>query len=384
MRPLKIGIVVGEHSGEKLAVALVKEIKAKFPGAEIYGVVGKELTDLGCQAIAPMSKIAIMGFIEPLMRLPELIKLRSWVAEYFLVEPPDVFIGVDAPDFNLYIETKLRQAGIPTVHYVSPSVWAWRQGRIKTIVKAVDLMLTLYPFETKFYDKFNVASRFVGHPAADQIPLIIETQAARDRLGISSDKVVLGILPGSRAAEINEHLAIYLLAAEKLWHDDSNIIALVPAVDEKIATLIDETIAMHKHLQVPIKVITEDSWGVMSACDFAIVTSGTATLELMLHKKPMVIAYKMHWFNYYIAKLLVKVKNIGLPNLVAESNIVVELIQKEVTPALLYKEVTLLKQNHEQCNSLKDKFLQLHKLLKQDASKQAARAIFTMLSLEMD
>ena len=378
---LKIGIVVGERSGEKLAVDLIKSIRKSIPNVEVYGVMGKELRDLGCVAIAPMETISVMGFVEPLLNLRKLIKFRRWVVEFFIQDPPDVFIGIDAPAFNLYVEDKLHKQGIPTIHYVSPSVWAWKKYRIKTIKSSVDLMLTLFPFEKKFYDQHQVDSIFVGHPAADKIPLEIDTKRYRDRLNIPHNKTVLAMLPGSRNGEIKSHLNVYLDAASLLLKEINNLHVIIPCVSDNHKTIIEQGIS-ELELGFSCDVLMDSSWDVLGACDFAIVTSGTASLELMLHKKPMVIAYRTHWLNYQIAKKLVTISHIGLPNLIAGEGLIVELIQDEVTAENIYFNLKALLNADTKSKVLENKFIDMHKQLRQDASKKAASAILSMLGLE--
>jgi lipid-A-disaccharide synthase len=378
----RIGIVVGEHSGEKLAIDLIKNIRARVPGVEVYGVIGKELRDMGCVAITPMETISVMGFVEPLLNIRRLLKFRKWVVDYFLQDPPDLFIGIDSPEFNLYVEGKLKSAGIPTVHYVSPSVWAWRQGRVKTIQNSVDLMLTLFPFEKKFYDNNAVDSCFVGHPAADKIPLEVDSKTYRKLLGLGEvdDKTVLAILPGSRNSEIKHNLDVYIQSANLLNEELKKLYVLFPCVSEDHQSFIEERLKENS-VNFPYKILVGASWQVMGACDIALVTSGTATLEVMLHKKPMVIAYKTNWLNYNIAKRMLKVKHIGLPNLIAGDSLVKELIQDDATPENICRDIKklLAGKNQEQ---VQEKFLGMHKSLKKDASKQAAGEIISMLGWE--
>ena len=333
---------------------------------------------LGAKALFPLEKLSVMGFIEPLMRLPELFAIRRWLVQYFIDEPPDLFIGVDAPDFNLGLAKKLKRAGIPTVHYGSPSVWAWRQGRLKTIKQAVDLMLTLFPFEPPYYSKQNIPVKFVGHPAADKISQDIDSTAAKVKLGLQAKDVVLAIMPGSRAGELKHLAKLYLQTAILCRAVYPQLKLVLPVVSVQQQVYIQKILAtMPADLQVQI--IVGDSFAAMAASDLVLVTSGTATLEVMLHTRPMVIAYKTNWLTYAIVKRLIKVPYIGLPNLLAGKKIVAEFIQQQATPrALSHALLELLASPQKRQAQIAD-FTQLHAVLRQNASANAASAIGEML-----
>ncbi|MDB6096832.1 MAG: lpxB [Francisellaceae bacterium] len=275
-----------------------------------------------------MERLSVMGLWEPLKRLPELIKIRKNLIKHFIDNPPDVFIGIDAPDFNLGLEKKLKASHIKTIHYVSPSVWAWRESRIKTIKKAADLMLCLFPFEIDFYKKHQMKAAFVGHPLAKKIPVMIDSLKAKLELGYNIDQRVLVILPGSRDSELNYLLALYLKTAQVIHEKHPDFIFLIPVVSEKHALLVKNLIKALS-LNFPIHVSINNIDRVLPASDLVLVTSGTATLEVMLYKKNMVVAYKMHPITYWIAKKLVKTPFIALPNIIANQQIVSEFIQEE-------------------------------------------------------
>jgi lipid-A-disaccharide synthase len=379
---LRIGIVVGEVSGDKLAAGLIRELQTKYPNLTIEGVVGPELIRVGATELFSMERLAVMGLIEPLFRLRELIKIRTWLKKYFLHNPPDLFIGVDAPDFNLGLEVALKAAGIPVVHYVSPSVWAWRSGRIRKIKQAVDLMLTLLPFETKIYTEHNIPVKFVGHYAADNIPMVTDQTQAKQQLGLDllEEKPVLLVLPGSRNSELKHMLPVYLKTLENCFKQNNNLQILVALVSNKHRDIFLQ-ISYKLKVDLPINFVIGNSFLAMAACDLALVTSGTATLEVMLHKKPMIIAYKTNFITYQIGKKIVKVPFIGLPNLLANSRVAPEYIQTAANATNLSQAImNLLTSNTErdlQINTYKS----LHVVLQQDANKTAARIVMELLGI---
>ena len=377
---LRIGVVVGEASGDNLAASLISELKKIFPNLEVEGIVGPKLIALGCKQLFPMDRLAVMGLIEPLLRLPELFRIRRWLVHYFLDEPPDLFIGIDAPDFNLHLEQRLHQAGIPTVHYVSPSVWAWRESRLNTIKKAVDLMLTLFPFEERYYQQHNIPVKFVGHPAADQIPITTDTNAAKLKLGYKITDQIIALMPGSRIGELKNLAKIYLQAAKLCLASYPDLKFVIPLVSLEQQVYIDK---LQAELQdnIPIHTLVGATYDMIAASDIVLVTSGTATLEVMLHKKPMVIAYKTNFLTYEIIKRMIKVPFIGLPNLLANAAIVPELIQCKATPELLSNELLGLLGSETKRKAQIEKFSELHHLLRKEASVEATNAIVHLLGL---
>lgn len=375
---MKIGIVAGEPSGDLLGAGLIKSLRESQPDLTATGVAGPAMLKEGSQTLFNMESLSVMGIIEPLFHLPELISVRRGLKEYFLENRPDVFIGIDSPDFNLGLELQLRKAKIPIVHYVSPSVWAWRKNRIFKIAKAVDLMLALFPFEADFYTRHNVPVRYVGHPLADQIPIQPDKQAARAKLNLDPDKIYIAILPGSRKSEIKNLAELFMAAAYRCWKLRPNIEFITAAANEKrhqeFQTL------WRKHLpQIPIKFFDGQSHDVMEAADVVMVASGTATLETMLYKRPMVIAYRMGALTYQIARHLVKLPFIGLPNLLANEKIVPEFIQKDATPEKLTLAILNYLDNPEEVKQLQQKFTELHLKLRCNANQQAAQAILDLI-----
>ncbi len=376
---MKIGILAGEASGDLLGAALIRAFQAHYPTVEVEGIGGPAMIAAGCNSLFDIERLSVMGLVEPLLHLPDLIKLRSDVYHHFLQHRPDVFIGIDAPDFNLGLELKLRRAGIPIVHYVSPSVWAWRQNRIHKIAKAVNLMLTLFPFETHFYEEHHVPVKYVGHPLAQQIPLHQDKIAARRALCIDEENVYVALLPGSRKQEIRYMSEPFLLAAKAMWQQQPHLRFLTSHVNEERYQAFYE---YHKRVapEVPLEFFTHRTHDVLAAADVVMVTSGTATLEAMLYKKPMVIAYRMARLTHKIAKILVKTPYIGLPNLLAQELIVPEFIQDEVTPENIARVLLDYLHHPEKIKKVENKFMELHQLLRTDSMADVVDEIVKLSS----
>lgn len=371
---LKIALVAGEHSGDILGADLIRALKQLYPQAEFYGIGGERMKAEGFSALFDMEELAVMGIVEVLGRLPRLLQVRKELLQQLITTQPDVFIGIDAPDFNIPVELKLKAAGIKTVHYVSPSVWAWRQKRIFKIAKATNMVLALLPFEKAFYDKFAVPCSFVGHTLADQMPLQPDKAAAKTELGLNSNAPVLAIMPGSRTNEIKLLAADYLTAAAELKAQQPNLQLICNMVTEQKAALflqIKQQVAPDLAVQLEIgKART-----VLTAADAVFIASGTATLEAMLAKTAMVVGYKMNWLTHQIAKRLVKLKFFSLPNLLADKALVTELLQEQVTVQNLVKAMTPLLQDQQAQQACVGSFTELHQLIRCNASEQAAAAI---------
>lgn len=397
---MHIGIVVGEASGDILGASLIKALKKRFPSVRFSGIGGERMLAEGFDSLYPQDRLAVMGFIEPLKRLPELLSIRKHLYHYFTEQKVDLVMGIDSPDFNLTLEKKIRANGIKTIHYVSPSVWAWRQGRIKTIKQSVDWMLTLLPFEAAFYEKNNVPVTFVGHPIADQYPLENDTQAAQqqlsDRLNDElllentegrrilnqkeklSDSTLVACLPGSRSSEV-EHIGPTLWQAmETLVYKTPSIHIVVPALNISRRDQIMEQLKGYPEL--PISVIVGDSQVVMSAADCVVMASGTTTLEAMLLKKPMVVVYKKDAFSYFLMSRLLKVDHISLPNLLAGKKVVPELLQSAATPNAISEAVKHWLNNPDQVTQLQHTFTQLHHQLRLNASEIASDVVEGLLN----
>lgn len=372
-RPLRVALVAGEASGDILGAGLMQALKQQHPQIEFIGVGGPRMEAEGLVSAFPMERLAVMGLIEVLGRLRELLARRKRLIRELVAARPDVFIGIDAPDFNLTLELKLRQAGIKTVHYVSPSVWAWRQKRVLKIRDACDLMLTLFPFEARFYLEHQVPVRFVGHPLANTIPLQADRIGAREALGLAPDELVVALLPGSRGGEVARLGALFLDAAERLRTLRPGIRFVLPCANSERRAQLE---AMLAGRNLPLLLLDGRSHEALAACDAVLIASGTATLEALLHKRPMVVAYKVAPLTYRILKRLVKSPYISLPNLLAERLLVPELIQDAATPdALAQTLAPLLDDGAVQTEG----FDVIHRALRQDASQQAADAVLKLV-----
>jgi lipid-A-disaccharide synthase len=376
-RPVTIGMVAGEISGDILGAGLIKSIRRRYPNAQFEGIGGPLMIEQGFKTQVPMERLSVMGLVEVLGRIFELIGIRRRLKRHFIKTRPDVFIGIDAPDFNLGLELALRKKGIKTGHYVSPSVWAWRQKRVFKIARAVDLMLTLFPFEAKFYKAHQVAVKFVGHPLADLIPIKIDKALARDKLNVSQSAKIVALLPGSRGGEISYIGQSFLEAARWLYEHDSEIEFLLPYVNDARKQQLETLILEHAN-DLPIKLINGQSRDVMAASDVVVLASGTATLEAMLLKRPMVVAYKVSAITHYIMKRLLKAPFISLPNLLANKELVPELIQGQARAELIGERV-LERLDEEKSRKMQIEFEGLHHELKKGASEQAADAIVNLL-----
>ncbi len=374
-RPLRIALVAGEASGDILGSTLMHALKARYPDAQFIGVGGPRMQAEGLKSYFPMERLAVMGLVEVLGRLPELLARRRRLIQTLIDERPDVFIGIDAPDFTLGVELKLRRAGIKTVHYVSPSVWAWRQKRVLKIREGCDLMLTLFPFEARFYEEKGVPVRFVGHPLADAIPLEADRAAARVALDLPEDAPVVALLPGSRGGEVGKLGALFLDAAERLRSLRPGIRFVLPCASPERRAQIE---AMLAGRDLPLKLLDGRSHEALAACDAVLIASGTATLEALLYKRPMVVAYKVAPLTYRILKRLVKSPYVSLPNLLAQRLLVPELLQDAATPEALAQAISpLLDDGEVQTHG----FDVIHRALRQDASREAADAILQLIGV---
>ncbi len=371
---LRVGVVAGEASGDVLGARLLEELKEKYGEVSVTGIGGPLMQKQGCVSLFPMERLSVMGILEVVSRLPELLKIRSELSKHLLAEPPDLFIGIDAPDFNLGLEKSLRQNGIPVVHYVSPSVWAWRKYRIRKIARSVDLMLNLFPFELDIYRQNNIQARFVGHPLAEQVGMTPNRHAARERLGIDHDGLLIALMPGSREREIKQLLPKFLEAAA--------IIREKEQAAQFISSVLNETAASqcrHIHEQLNYSVALElyinRSHDVLEAADIVLLASGTITLEAMLFKKPMVVAYELNPLSYLVVKLLAHVEHASLPNLLAGEELVPECLQQDCRSELMADHILELWRDREQRERLEQKFAMIHQSLLPGSKDSAAGAI---------
>ncbi|MBA1428672.1 MULTISPECIES: lipid-A-disaccharide synthase [Pseudomonas fluorescens group] len=372
MAKLRIALVAGEASGDILGAGLMRALKVQHPAIEFIGVGGPLMQAEGLTSYFPMERLSVMGLVEVLGRLRELLARRKLLIKTLIDERPDVFIGIDAPDFTLNIELKLRQAGIRTVHYVSPSVWAWRQKRVLKIREGCDLMLTLLPFEARFYEEKGVPVRFVGHTLADAIPLQADRDAARTELGLATGPLV-ALMPGSRGGEVGRLGGLFFDAAERLQALKPGIRFVLPCASPQRRAQI-ETLLEGRNL--PLTLLDGQSHLALAACDAVLIASGTATLEALLYKRPMVVAYRLAPLTFWILKKMVKSPYISLPNLLAQRLLVPELLQDDATPeALAQTLLPLIDDGEEQTRGFDD----IHRTLRRDASNQAADAVLNLI-----
>ncbi|WP_086955316.1 lipid-A-disaccharide synthase [Xenorhabdus innexi] len=376
-RPLTIGLVAGETSGDILGAGLIRALKAKIPDARFVGVAGPLMQAEGCEVWYEMEELAVMGIVEVLGRLPRLLKIRKDLTTRFTALKPDVFVGIDAPDFNITLEGRLKQQGIRTIHYVSPSVWAWRQKRVFKIGRATDLVLAFLPFEKAFYDRFNVSCRFIGHTMADAMPLQTDKIAARKELGIPPDAHCLAILPGSRHAEVEMLSADFLRTVQLLRNKLPDLHVLVPLVNTRRREQF-QRIRNEVAPDLSIHLLDGQARAAMIASDATLLASGTAALECMLAKCPMVVGYRMKPFTFWLAKRLVKTPYVSLPNLLAGKELVKELLQDECEPQALSEALLPLLRGGVEVEGLKETFLHLHESIRCDADEQAAQAVLEL------
>lgn len=381
---MRIGIVAGELSGDQLGAGLIRALRERYPDAVFEGVGGPKMIAEGFISHYPIERLSVMGFVEPLKRLPELLAMRRWLKRHFLATRPDVFIGIDSPDFNLGLELALRKGGLKTAHYVSPSVWAWRQGRIRKIARAVDLMLTLLPFEADFYRKHRVPVAFVGHPLAAQLPMTPDVEAARTALSLEPEDRVLAVLPGSRGGEVAHLGQLFLQVVRQCQSEVPGLKVVIPAASPARRTQL-EALLQQENL-TNIQLLDGQSLQAMTAADAVLLASGTVALEAMLLKKPMVVAYRMGGASYWLLSRLVKTPHISLPNLLAGQALVPEILQDDITVERLSAELKpLLSENQSE---LVGRFSELHRLVAgpnpKGASEAAATAIDDLLAERLE
>lgn len=377
-RKVTFAIVAGEASGDILGAGLIRSLRLRYPNARFVGIGGDEMIAEGFHSLVPMERLSVMGLVEVLGRIRELFDIRARLMNYLLATPPDVVIGIDSPDFTLGIERRCRDAGIPTAHYVSPSVWAWRQKRIFTIAKSVNLMLTLFPFEARFYEEHGVPVAFVGHPLADRITMIPDTAGARQSLGLLQDAPVLAILPGSRGGEVERLGTLFLEAARWIQGKRPDLQLVIPCVNrerEKQVRALVEAL----DVKLAVTIVRGRSRDVMASSDVVLLASGTATLEAMLLKKPMVVGYRLSRVSYALVSRLVKVPYVALPNLLAKEQLVPELLQDDASPESLGEAVLERLENESERARLTAAFSQLHEQLRQGADEQSAAAISALI-----
>lgn len=377
-RPLCIALVAGEASGDTLGAGLIRALKEVHPDAEFIGIGGPRMQAQGLISQVPMERLAVMGLVEVLGRLRELLRIRRDLVAFLKQRQPDVFIGIDAPDFTLGVEQRLREAGIPTVHYVSPSVWAWREKRVLGIRRSTDLMLTLFPFEEEVYRKHGVAVRCVGHTLADDIPLVPDRNAARQALGLAEDVSVIALMPGSRNGELRKLGLLFLQTAAWCLQQRPDLQFILPCANPDRRQQM-EAILADSGLQLPVTLLDGQGHEALAACDAVLIASGTATLEAMLFKRPMVVAYRMASLTFKILKRLVKVGHVALPNLLAGREVAPEFLQDDATPEAMGQALLARLGATPEREQTEAVFMELHQMLRRDADRSAAAAVLELL-----
>jgi lipid-A-disaccharide synthase len=381
--PHRLVAVTGEASGDLIAADALARVIAANPGVEVGGIGGERLKNIGMDCWFSSDDLAVRGYVEALSKIVHILSVRYWLLEYIDKWTPGVFLGVDAPDFNLGVETRVRAKGVRTVHLISPSIWAWRPERILKIQKAVDHMLCIFPFEPVLYQGTGVQATYVGHPIADLIPMVPDQSAARQRLGLSGNRPVIAVLPGSRAGEIRHNGDAFFGAAAQLA---ARCDVIVPVSSAPMAARIEKHTAFARAKEAGVRLLAQDSGAApishtaMAACDVALVASGTATLETALFKKPMVIAYRVPGLTYSLMKRRALIRDIGLPNILLGHRAVPELIQNDVTADNLCREVLQWCDAPARVAELAEEFSRLHVQLRQGAAQRIADILSSELS----
>jgi lipid-A-disaccharide synthase len=381
MKALHVGILAGESSGDILGAGLMEALRAQHPSIRFTGIGGPLMQQQGLVSRVPMERLSVMGLVEPLKRLPELLRIRRDIVAHFIAGKPDVFIGIDSPDFNLGVEGRLRAQGIRTVHYVSPSVWAWRQRRIRKIAAAVDRVLTLFPFEADFYRQHAVPVSFVGHPLADIIPMEPDRAAARAQLGLAADARVVALLPGSRQGEVARMGAVFVQTAAMLAQQYPDLQFVLPCANAEREQQVRALMATLPSANTKaIHLIDGQSRVAMTAADAVLLASGTAALEAMLLKRPMLVCYRMAPLSYAIISRMLQVPYFSLPNLLAGAPLVEELVQDAVNPANLAGKLSaLLNRSPAEQQQLDTRYRDIHRALAGGASTKAAAAVLQLV-----
>lgn len=379
---MKIALVAGEASGDHLGAGLIAELRARFPDAEFAGIGGPAMRAAGLEAWHDSQELAVMGLAEVLAHLPRLLRLRRRLRKRVLAWKPDVFIGIDAPDFNLGVEKWLKRRGVRTVHYVSPSVWAWREERAAKIGESADRVLCLFPMEPPIYAKHTVDARFVGHPLADAIPLEPDRRAARHGLAVPEHGPVLALLPGSRLGEIAKMLPVFLDAADLIAQRIPSLLILLPAANPQCDAAIREQLLLQPQLAARVRVLDGDAQRAMIASDVVLLASGTAALEGMLCKRPMVVGHRISPTTYRIVTRLglLKSRFVSLPNVLADAPLIPELLQHDCIPEKLAASCLRWFGQPQTVEALLPQFIELHRQLRCDASARAADAVAELIA----
>ncbi|MCB5184362.1 lipid-A-disaccharide synthase [Methylobacillus gramineus] len=374
-----IGIVAGEASGDLLGSHLIRALKKQRPDLKFVGIAGPKMISEGAESLFPMERLSVRGYVEVLRHLPGLLKIRKQVLQHFLKNPPDVFIGIDAPDFNFALERKLKKNGIRTIHYVSPSIWAWRRGRMKKIQQAVSHMLALFPFEPELYQDAGVSVSYVGHPLADILPMEPDTIGAREHLKIKPDTLVIAMLPGSRQSEVQQLADLYVKSAQLIAEERPDVQFLVPLITRETREIFEKAIYANHAYELPLKILFGHAHLAMEAADAVVVASGTATLEAALLKRPMVITYRMPNLSWQIMKRMNYLPYVGLPNVLAGRFVVPELLQHDAIPENLAATTLKMVNDKTMMADIRAEFTRIHESLRQNTEEKAAQAVLSFI-----
>jgi lipid-A-disaccharide synthase len=380
-QPVRIGIVAGEASGDLLGARLIAALKRHLPDARFEGIAGPEMQAQGCHSLFPLERLSVFGLTDILGRYPELRRIRGGLIAHFLADPPDVYIGVDSPGFNLGVEEALHGAGVRTVHYVSPQVWAWRTWRVRRIRRAVNRILVLFPFEETFYARHGVNATFVGHPLADEIPPDYDKLHYRRELGLPLDRTVVALLPGSRASELRRHAGLFVQTAAWLASRRTGVHFVAPFVNHATRAMFEHALAQEGQ-GLPVTCLDGRSRDVMAAADAVLLASGTATLEAALLRKPMVVTYRVPWLMYYLVRLFAHVDMYSLPNHLAGRRIVPELMQGDATAGQCGAAIEALLDDPAKAEAEQQALAAIHRDLRRNASERAAAAVMEVLGVE--
>jgi lipid-A-disaccharide synthase len=379
--PLRVGLLAGEASGDTLGADLIAALRRRAPDAKFFGVAGPKMQAAGCESWEPAESLAVMGLFDVLRDLPRLAKLLARIKRMFLTARPDVFIGIDAPDTNLRVARRLHAAGIPTVQYVSPQVWAWRQGRARNMRESVDLVLCLLPFEKRFYDEHGIRAEFVGHPLADAIPENVDRESARRALGLDAQASVVALLPGSRRGEVARLAPDFAATARWLAAQRPNLIFVAPMASAATRQIFSRVLKRDAP-NLEVQLIDGQATAALSAANVVLVASGTASLEAALCKRPMVVVYRLGAITAWVLTHfnLVKSKFFAQPNLLADRRVVGEYFQDQIIPESIGAELLMWLDDTERRSALEAEFAQIHANLRQGAGTRAAQAILELLS----
>lgn len=382
---LTVGIVAGEASGDLLGSRLIRALKKHRPDIEFVGIAGPKMMSEGAKSLYPMDKLSLHGYgFDVLKQVPSLFRMRKKLGDYFIANPPQVLIGIDAPDFNFSLEKRLKKKGINTIHYVSPSIWAWRKGRMSKIKRAVNHMLTLFPFEPALYEDQGIKATFVGHPLADEIPLYPDAQEARDLLKLPPAPLIITMLPGSRVGEVSQLAQLYVETANKINMIYPDALFLVPLITRETRLIFEKVLYASvneapEHHHPHFKILFGHAHLAMQASDLVVVASGTATLEAALLKRPMVITYRMPWLSWQILKRMNYLPYVGLPNILAQRFVVPELLQENANPTKLAETILNMVKDKNILNDISVEFTGMHELLRQNNEEKAAQVILAYL-----